>query len=110
MSAKLQNLIRAAENLLQASKIRSKINRPAAVVALAQAIKEAKEPRDKEAQYYFDAAKDQYHSEGEIEIDDDAVVSLSEDTDYESGHRGAYVEAWVWVDNPELKIDEDNIE
>jgi ATP-dependent protease HslVU (ClpYQ) peptidase subunit len=30
------------------------------------------------------------HKEGELEIDDDAVVSCGDD-------RGAYVQAWVWV-------------
>jgi hypothetical protein len=35
------------------------------------------------------AAKEIWQSDGEIEIDDDAVVSPSEN--------GAYVSAWVWV-------------
>lgn len=38
---------------------------------------------------YRKAAKSQYHSEGQVEIDDDALVSESEE--------GAYVQAWVWV-------------
>jgi hypothetical protein len=37
-----------------------------------------------------EAAKLKYHSDGEIEIDDGAIVSVSEDG-------GAYVQAWVWV-------------
>ena len=40
------------------------------------------------------AARDQYQREGEIEIDDSAIVSDSED--------GAYVQAWVWVDRSDL--------
>jgi hypothetical protein len=36
------------------------------------------------------AAKQQYGEQGSIEIDSDAVVSISEDG-------GAYVQAWVWV-------------
>lgn len=43
------------------------------------------------AQKWRQAAKAQYESEGQIEIDEDAVVSLGEDG-------GAYVAAWVWVD------------
>lgn len=35
-------------------------------------------------------AKEQLQKDGELEIDDDAVVSISEDG-------GAYVQAWVWV-------------
>ena len=39
---------------------------------------------------YRAAAKAQYQREGEIEIDDNAVVSYGSDP-------GAYVQAWVWV-------------
>lgn len=39
---------------------------------------------------YIQAARDEYQRDGEIEIDDDAAVSHSEE--------GAYVAAWVWVD------------
>lgn len=35
-------------------------------------------------------AKTLYHEEGQIEIDEDARVSISDGD-------GAYVEAWVWV-------------
>jgi hypothetical protein len=40
------------------------------------------------------AARNQYGSEGEIEIDANATVSRGEDN-------GAYVQAWVWVDEDE---------
>lgn len=41
------------------------------------------------------AARDQYHVDGEVEIDDtDVMVSPGEDP-------GVYVSAWVWVDIPE---------
>lgn len=36
------------------------------------------------------AAKERYESAGALEIDPDAIVSISEDD-------GAYVQAWVWV-------------
>jgi len=39
---------------------------------------------------YVDYAQDNLEQEGEIEFDDDAEVSLSDDG-------GAYVQAWVWV-------------
>lgn len=42
---------------------------------------------------YADLAIDRWHREGEIEIAANPSVSLSED-------HGAYVLAWVWVDDP----------
>jgi hypothetical protein len=39
---------------------------------------------------YREAAVAQHFSEGSIEIDDDAIVSIGDD-------RGAYIQAWVWV-------------
>lgn len=48
---------------------------------------------------YREAAKRIHEVEGLVEIDElDAVVSLSED----HGAGGAYVQAWVWVDEDEL--------
>ncbi len=46
--------------------------------------------RTEQEQKYFDRAKTVWQKEGEVEIDDNAVVSVSDDD-------GAYVEAWVWV-------------
>jgi hypothetical protein len=43
-------------------------------------------------------AKQQYGSEGEIEIDPNAKVSRSKDY---TGEIGAYVQAWVFVYRPE---------
>ncbi len=43
---------------------------------------------------YRQLAKQQYESEGEIEIDPKARVSRSED---QTGEIGAYVQAWVFV-------------
>lgn len=61
--------------------------------ALAEkAMKKVDAPRSNRQTKLFDAAKDQWHKDGECEIDDDAVVSTSKE--------GAYVQAWVWVDNP----------
>ena len=48
---------------------------------------------------YIEAARDQYHRDGEIEIDDHAVVSRGDDPD-------AYVAAWVWVSNDTVGDDE----
>jgi len=40
---------------------------------------------------YQEAARQEYQSDGEVEVDEDvAVVSMGDDP-------GAYVEAWVWV-------------
>jgi len=41
-------------------------------------------------EWFRSRAKELYHEEGEIEIDDNAEVSTS-------GREGAYVQAWVWV-------------
>jgi len=47
-------------------------------------------------------AKKRYHDEGFIEIDDNAPVSRAED----NPDGGAYVQAWVWIENPPQNIDE----
>lgn len=39
---------------------------------------------------FVEAAKVQYQRDGEIEVDDGAIVSRGSD-------KGAYVAAWVWV-------------
>lgn len=39
---------------------------------------------------YRAKAREKYGREGEIEIDDNAVISRGDD-------KGAYVQAWVWV-------------
>lgn len=44
-------------------------------------------------EWYITVARARYHRDGEIEIDDGAVVSMGDDA-------GAYVAAWVWVDDP----------
>lgn len=45
-------------------------------------------------EWYREQAKATLHRDGELEIDDNAVVSTGAD-------RGAYVAAWVWVEDPE---------
>jgi hypothetical protein len=45
-------------------------------------------------QWFRSRAKQMYHKEGEIEIDEGAPVSQGDD-------EGAYVQAWVWVPSPE---------
>jgi len=57
---------------------------------LKEAIEQAERARTPEETHFFDLAKEVWDREGETEIDDDAVVSVSEN--------GAYVQAWVWVD------------
>jgi hypothetical protein len=49
---------------------------------------------------YRQLAKQQYESEGEIEVDPHARVSRSED---HTGEIGAYVQAWVFVYKPERR-------
>ena len=45
---------------------------------------------------YIEAARRIYAEEGTLEIDDDASVSPGDDP-------GAYVQAWVWVEDAELE-------
>lgn len=45
---------------------------------------------------YREAARDRYGCDGEIEIDPGAPVSRGDDP-------GAYVQAWVWVDDSDLE-------
>ena len=52
-------------------------------------------PNSATEQRYINAARDQWHRDGEVEIDDDAKVSRGESS-------GAYVQAWVWVYDDQL--------
>ena len=45
-------------------------------------------------------ARQEYHIEGECEIDDTAQVS-------EGDGNGAYVQAWVWVDFSDTDLDKE---
>ncbi|MBV5324882.1 MAG: hypothetical protein J0626_06220, partial [Rhodospirillaceae bacterium] len=49
---------------------------------------------------YIQKAKKLYERDGEIEVDDNAKVSEGSDP-------GAYVQAWVWVPNPEAETEDD---
>jgi hypothetical protein len=46
---------------------------------------------------YIEAARKKWHRDGEIEIDWQTEVSVSDDG-------GAYVQAWVWVSNEEAGV------
>ena len=52
-------------------------------------------------QEFIDAARAQYEDEGTIEIDDTAVVSRGSDN-------GAYVQAWVWVEDDHPSDEDDD--
>lgn len=43
---------------------------------------------------YIQKAQDNYHDEGILEVDDNAVVSM--------GDEGAYVQAWIWVSDTDI--------
>jgi hypothetical protein len=60
----------------------------------------AEAPPDPDDARYIKAARAQYHKDGEIEIDDGALVSRGDDP-------GAYVQAWVWVSDEELEDGDD---
>lgn len=46
-------------------------------------------------------ARESFHRDGEIEIDDGAQVS-------EGGGNGAYVSAWVWIDLAGTDLDKES--
>lgn len=55
---------------------------------------------------YIEKARAEYGREGEIEIDDNAVVSHAHNHPpdqpcHDADDHGAYVAAWVWVENEE---------
>jgi|HubBroStandDraft_6_1064221.scaffolds.fasta_scaffold1872460_1 hypothetical protein len=52
-------------------------------------------PRSERETKLFNMAKNTWEVEGSIKFDDDAAVLASD--------KGAYVEAWLWVDDPEAK-------
>jgi hypothetical protein len=102
MSARTQHLVEAGKAVIEACEKRGRVGETArqkAVKRLQEVIDEVTEPRDAEETAYYEEARG-LARDGEVEIDDDAVVSLSEDSDYATRHRGAYVEAWIWIDNP----------
>ena len=49
--------------------------------------------------HYVVRAHELHHSDGELEVDDDAIVSIAEQPE------GAYVQCWVWV--PKEEVDGD---
>jgi len=55
---------------------------------------QAADKNPKISEKFRQAAKRQYEEDGQIEIDDDAIVSMSDDG-------GAYVQAWVYVSEGE---------
>jgi hypothetical protein len=106
MSARTQHLVEAGKAVIDAFGKSSERTRQKALKRLQEVIDEVTEPRDAEETAYYEEARG-LARDGELEVDDDAVVSLSEDSDYATGHRGAYVEAWIWVDNPVQPEDEE---
>jgi hypothetical protein len=53
-------------------------------------------------EWYIEQAREKYAnpSNDDVEVDDDAVISHGNDD-------GVWVQAWVWVDNPELEYDDE---
>jgi len=83
--------VRIAENELDQIKPGTELYKRAAE-ALAEAGR---------SQEYIVRAAALYAREGEIEIDDDAAVSLGDDA-------GAYVQGWLWVPDEEIAEDEED--
>jgi hypothetical protein len=60
----------------------------------------------KSEEWFRNRAKELYYDEGQLEVDDNAPVSIGDDD-------GAYVQAWVWVyreeddiESPQQRCDE----
>jgi len=51
--------------------------------------------RSDDERAYVEAARALWQKDGGIEVDDNAIVSISDD-------QGAYVGAWVWVSDDEI--------
>lgn len=74
-------------------------------MAIAQGLKESDareifaEQRSALKAAYLAVAQETRHAAGDVEVDDDAAVSFQ-------ARRGAYVQAWVWVDIDELPVPE----
>jgi hypothetical protein len=84
------SMIEHAARLFRADQ--SKIN----LRRLLAAVDDADNTEDRAA--YMAAARVWHHEDGQCEIDGDATVSLSSDG-------GAYVQAWVWVDQEDMEIE-----
>jgi hypothetical protein len=95
----LENTSAALENVLlhAAMSEDDKAGRSKTVTEAKELLATARANRSGREAYYFTLARDQWQEEGEVEIDDDAVVSMSEEGEEVTG---AYVQAWVWVENP----------
>jgi len=87
----IQTAARALVEKINAGKHTDK-DLQALVAAVNECDVENKEINDK-----YRAAAQEIAREGEIEVDDGAVVSLSED--------GAYVQAWLWVNSDVFEED-----
>lgn len=59
------------------------------------ALEQAREAQRRRDDVLRQLAKDTYHDEGSVEVDDNAPLSHGDDG-------GAYVQAWVWVDAADL--------
>lgn len=70
------------------------------LLELQRAVKSYEDTKD--APYYVEAAKSLYHRDGEVEVDEGAVVS-------EGADNGAYVAAWVWVPEETMKDEKKRI-
>lgn len=62
-----------------------------------------REERESISKWFIAKAKETKHKEGDLEIDDNAAVSIGSDP-------GAYVQAWVWIDNPKCHTCEEIID
>jgi hypothetical protein len=60
-------------------------------------------PPDEIEAKYRKVARDDYHIEGQIEVDETAEVSVADDG------TGAYVQCWMWIDAEEIEPGESEL-
>ena len=56
---------------------------------------------------YIQAAREGWHEDGVIEVDEKAKVSKPDSSD-KSAEAGAYVQAWIWIPDSYINTDEED--
>lgn len=103
MDTMKSNLLEAASNVLVAASAVPEELVPK-LEELRKAVNAIREHSvDEENREIIQMAMEQHERPGEVEVEPDGVVSISEDN-------GAYVQAWVWVSFADTKFDQEKEE
>lgn len=100
-NCKSYNVLRSKKSVASASSPQELLRQAiAAGLTSGEALNVFAESRTEEEAGYLEAAREEYGREGELEFDDNAVISVSEDG-------GAYVMGWRWVYDRETSMPKD---